>query len=95
MERDYTFATGYSVILYRSDGLKCCTKLSQRMPVGRGGKKVGRCRHPDGPVERRYVLAHIPTAIEKGAFNAVESYRLNDAGEGRIPYQANARVTNQ
>jgi apolipoprotein D and lipocalin family protein len=28
-----------------------------------------------------YVLAHIPTAIEKGAFNAVESYRLNDAGE--------------
>jgi apolipoprotein D and lipocalin family protein len=27
-----------------------------------------------------YVIAHIPTAIEKGAYNAIESYRLNDDG---------------
>lgn len=27
-----------------------------------------------------YVIANIPTAIEKGAHNAVESYRLNDDG---------------
>jgi apolipoprotein D and lipocalin family protein len=27
-----------------------------------------------------YVIAHIPTFIEKGAYNAVESYRLNDDG---------------
>jgi apolipoprotein D and lipocalin family protein len=30
---------------------------------------------------RWYVLAHIPAAIEKGAFNAVETYRLTDKGE--------------
>jgi len=29
-----------------------------------------------------YVIAHIPTFIEKGAYNAVESYRLN--GDGTI-----------
>lgn len=28
-----------------------------------------------------YVLAHIPAVIEKGAFNAIENYRLNDDGE--------------
>jgi apolipoprotein D and lipocalin family protein len=27
-----------------------------------------------------YVIAHIPTFLEKGAYNAVESYRLNDDG---------------
>jgi len=27
-----------------------------------------------------YVIAHIPTAIEKGAYNAIESYRLNTDG---------------
>lgn len=27
-----------------------------------------------------YVIAHIPTAVERTAFNAVESYRLNDDG---------------
>ena len=27
-----------------------------------------------------YVIANIPTAIEKGAHNAVESYQLNDDG---------------
>lgn len=27
-----------------------------------------------------YVVAHIPTLIEKGAYNAIESYRLNDDG---------------
>lgn len=27
-----------------------------------------------------YVIAHIPTFVEKGAYNAVESYRLNDDG---------------
>ncbi len=28
-----------------------------------------------------YVIANIPTFLEKGAHNAVESYELNDAGE--------------
>lgn len=27
-----------------------------------------------------YVIGHIPTAVEKGAYNAIESYRLNDDG---------------
>ena len=27
-----------------------------------------------------YVIAHIPTFIEKNAFNAIESYELNDDG---------------
>lgn len=27
-----------------------------------------------------YVIAHIPTYLEKGAYNAIESYRLNDDG---------------
>ncbi len=27
-----------------------------------------------------YVIANIPTAIEKGAHNAIESYRLDDDG---------------
>ena len=27
-----------------------------------------------------YVIAHIPTFIEKGAYNAIESYRLNEDG---------------
>jgi apolipoprotein D and lipocalin family protein len=27
-----------------------------------------------------YVIAHIPTFIEKGAYNALESYRLNEDG---------------
>jgi apolipoprotein D and lipocalin family protein len=27
-----------------------------------------------------YVIAHIPAPVEKGAYNAVESYRLNDDG---------------
>ena len=36
-----------------------------------------------------YVIAHIPTFIEKTAYNAVESYRLNDNGTIAITFTIN------
>ena len=41
-----------------------------------------------------YVIAHIPTFIEKSAYNAVESYRLNDNGTIAITFTINDDALN-
>jgi apolipoprotein D and lipocalin family protein len=66
--------------------------MSKFIPVLAGALLFSGCQsvQPPLPVEKQvdlarfmgdwYVIANIPTFIEKGAYNAVESYRLDDDG---------------